>query len=111
MNTLDQLFEASDKTAQTLRVINNKFRRKILNYLSAVKSTTVTALYIDLRMEQSVASMHLGELRKAGMVNDVRRGKEKYYSLDRDAVSDLLDCCRKLNNTIIDARKRHSSVK
>ena len=41
-------------------------------------------------MGQSKVSYHLGKLKKAGLILEVKRGKWSFYSLDQRAVQDLL---------------------
>lgn len=41
-------------------------------------------------MGQSKVSYHLGKLKEAGLVREEKRGKWSFYSLDRDAVRELL---------------------
>lgn len=43
---------------------------------------TVTEIYAQLKLEQSVASQHLAILRKAGYVETLRDGKFIYYSVN-----------------------------
>jgi DNA-binding transcriptional ArsR family regulator len=47
---------------------------------------TVTELYVQLRLEQSVASQHLAILRRAGIVNAERDGKFIYYRINEERV-------------------------
>jgi ArsR family transcriptional regulator, virulence genes transcriptional regulator len=50
---------------------------------------TVTDLYIQLRLEQSVASQHLAILRRAGIVKTERDGKYIYYRVNEDRVAQI----------------------
>ncbi len=50
---------------------------------------TVTELYVNLRLEQSVTSQHLAILRKAGFVNTTRDGKYIYYSVNSDRIKEV----------------------
>jgi DNA-binding transcriptional ArsR family regulator len=43
---------------------------------------TVTEIYVQLRLEQSVASQHLAILRRAGIVRTERDGKFIYYHVN-----------------------------
>jgi DNA-binding transcriptional ArsR family regulator len=49
----------------------------------------VTEIYAKLRLEQSVASQHLGILRKAGIVNTQREGKMIRYSLNKERIKEI----------------------
>jgi DNA-binding transcriptional ArsR family regulator len=53
------------------------------------KPMTVTELYTDMKIEQSVASQHLGTLRRAGFVTCEREGKLIFYSINLSALKDM----------------------
>jgi DNA-binding transcriptional ArsR family regulator len=44
-----------------------------------------------MRVEQSVASQHLGILRDAGFVKTVKNGKYVYYEVDYDRIKTLTE--------------------
>jgi DNA-binding transcriptional ArsR family regulator len=50
---------------------------------------TVTELYVQLRLEQSVASQHLAILRRAGIVKTDRDGKYIYYRVNEERVTQI----------------------
>jgi DNA-binding transcriptional ArsR family regulator len=70
------------KGALVLRAINHKLRQVILKLINENSKMTVTEIYVQLRLEQSVASQHLAILRKAGFVSTLRDGKFIYYSVN-----------------------------
>lgn len=72
------------KAAVTLRAINHKLRQQIMRLLEENKKMTVTEIYVQLRLEQSVASQHLAILRRANIVRTDREGKFIYYSINTD---------------------------
>jgi DNA-binding transcriptional ArsR family regulator len=61
--------------------------------------TTVTELYVSLRLEQSVASQHLSILRKAGFVNTTRDGKFVYYTVNSTRFKDVNQFVQQLNRS------------
>ncbi|MBM3412578.1 MAG: helix-turn-helix transcriptional regulator [Bacteroidetes bacterium] len=77
------------KSAILLRAINHKLRQEILLWINQKGSVTVTELYVQLRLEQSVASQHLAVLRKAGFVKTTREGKKIFYSVNIDRIKAL----------------------
>jgi DNA-binding transcriptional ArsR family regulator len=81
-NQLDIDYDNVDKSARVLRALNHKLRQQVIKTITENKRLTVTQLYVKLRLEQSVASQHLGILRKAGVVSRERDGKFIYYSID-----------------------------
>ena len=76
------------KASLVYRAINHKLRRQILEQLQPGPKT-VTEIYVGLRLEQSVASQHLGILRKAKLVATARTGKHINYSIDPDGFKAL----------------------
>jgi DNA-binding transcriptional ArsR family regulator len=70
------------KAALILRAINHKLRQQMLRLLHENGKMTVTEIYIQFRLEQSVASQHLAILRKAGLVITHRDGKFIHYSVN-----------------------------
>ena len=58
--------------------------------LSDFESLTVTQIFVDLRIEQSVASQHLAILRKVDLVLTHRQGKYVHYALDRDRLATVM---------------------
>jgi ArsR family transcriptional regulator, virulence genes transcriptional regulator len=70
------------KGALIIRALNHKLRQSIIKLLEDQKYMTVTEIYIQLRVEQSVASQHLAILRTAGFLNTHRDGKHINYSID-----------------------------
>ena len=79
------------KTMIILRAINHKLRQQLIKLLDERKKMTVTEIYIEMRIEQSVASQHLAILRRAGLVTASRDGKFIYYSINYKRVKQIND--------------------
>ena len=77
------------KAALILRALNHKLRQQILKLIDDQGKMTVTEIYVQLRLEQSVASQHLAILRKAGFVKTERDGKFIYYSVNDTRLEEL----------------------
>lgn len=77
------------KAALVLRAGNHQLRQQMLQLLHQHGRTTVTEIYMKLRLEQSVASQHLAVLRRAGLVTTQKEGKHVYYSVNYDRLSDV----------------------
>ena len=77
------------KAAITLRAINHKLRQQIMRLLEDQQRMTVTEIYVQLRLEQSVASQHLAILRRAGIVETFRDGKYISYSINAQRLAQL----------------------
>jgi len=84
------------KSALVLRALNHRLRQQMIQVLDAQGKMTVTELYVQLRLEQSVASQHLAILRRAGIVRTEREGKFVYYRIDPDRVATINACVERL---------------
>ncbi|NJC27224.1 ArsR/SmtB family transcription factor [Neolewinella antarctica] len=80
-----------------LRAINHDLRKRIIDLLGAEREMTVTEIFVAIRVEQSIASQHLGILRKAGIVGTRRDGKFIYYSLNQNRLGYLANVVRELS--------------
>ena len=79
------------KASLVLRALNHKLRQQIVKMLDEKERMTVTEIYVQLRLEQSVASQHLAILRRAGIVRTERDGKFIYYHVNY-ARLDQINC-------------------
>jgi ArsR family transcriptional regulator, virulence genes transcriptional regulator len=77
------------KAALVLRALNNKLRQQVIKTIHENIRLTVTQLYINLRLEQSVASQHLAILRKAGIVSTQRDGKFIFYTINSSRIEEI----------------------
>jgi len=80
------------KASMILRALNHKLRQQIIRILDENKKLTVTELYVQLRLEQSVASQHLAILRRAGIVKTERDGKFIHYTINHNRIADIMKC-------------------
>ncbi|HEY1112934.1 MAG TPA: metalloregulator ArsR/SmtB family transcription factor [Chitinophagaceae bacterium] len=90
------------KAALVLRALNHPLRQKILKTVHQKQSINVTDLYKTLKLEQSVASQHLGILRKAGFVMPNREGRVIHYSVNYERIDELNAL---VNEILLDGRK------
>ena len=86
------------KAALVLRALNHNLRQQIIKLIDENGKMTVTQLFLQLRLEQSVASQHLAILRKASIVKTVRQGKFIYYSLNGERLEGLVEFVNSLLN-------------
>ena len=77
------------KSAMILRALNHKLRQQLLKLIDEQQKITVTEIYINLRLEQSVVSQHLAILRRAGIVATKREGKFIFYSLNYKRLEEI----------------------
>lgn len=86
------------KSSLILRALNHKLRQNILKLLEDQGKLTVTEIYVQLRLEQSVASQHLAILRRTGIVKTERDGKFIYYLLNHSRIAEIGNCVIELLN-------------
>lgn len=77
------------KSMLILRAINHKLRQQIIKLLDEKRKMTVTEIYVELRLEQSVTSQHLAILRRAGLVEAIREGKFIFYALNYKRIKEV----------------------
>jgi DNA-binding transcriptional ArsR family regulator len=77
------------KAALILRALNHKLRQQLVKLIDERKKITVTEIYVQLRLEQSVASQHLAILRKAGILVTERDGKFIYYLINSKRIDEI----------------------
>ena len=86
--------ELLDEMAETLKVMAHPMRIAILGLLENGDSFTVTQIQEYLGIGQSHTSHHLKLMKGRGVVNITRTGKLHFYSLNKEALSNVL-CCFK----------------
>ena len=86
------------KVSLIFRALNHKLRQEILKFIEKNGKSSVTDIYIQLRMDQSVSSQHLAILRRAGLLTTNREGKYVFYKLNTSKVE-------MINNMIVDLLK------
>jgi DNA-binding transcriptional ArsR family regulator len=77
------------KAALILRALNHKLRQQLIKLIDEKKRITVTEIYVQLRLEQSVASQHLAILRKAGILSTERDGKFIFYLINAKRIEEV----------------------
>lgn len=93
--TPDQLEEA----ANMLKAIAHPLRISILSYLEGGKKLTVTQIHELLGIEQSTTSHHLGILKDKGVLCSKREGKNTYYYLKDNSLSNIVHCVGKCTSS------------
>ncbi len=82
-----------------LKAIAHPVRMAMLTLLSEDGTLSVTEIHEALKIEQAVASHHLGVLKSKGVLVCKRDGKNCHYSLKYPCLSQIIDCidsCKKL---------------
>src|SRR5208282_6219989 len=84
------------KASLVLRAICHPIRKEILELIEANKGIGVKELYKKLKLEQSVCSLHLGILRRAGVIIPNRKGTNIYYSVNGKRIAFIKAIAEKL---------------
>lgn len=88
-NSLNINYLMIRKSSLILRALNHTLRQKIIQIIAEAEKITVTDLYVQLGIEQSVASQHLAILRKVDILITQRNGKFIYYKINHPKVADI----------------------
>ena len=84
-----------DMAANMLKAIAHPMRIAILKHLENGKRLTVTEIHELLGIEQSTTSHHLGILKDKGVLCSRREGKNTFYYLKHDVLSQIVDCLQR----------------
>ncbi len=87
--------EKLELAANLLKAIAHPMRIAILKQLEGGIKLTVTEIYESLGIEQAAASHHLGILKDKGVLCSKRDGKNTYYFLKHEMLSQILECINK----------------
>jgi len=78
------------RVALVLRAFNHKIRQDMIKLIDDKKKISVREIYVSLRLKnQSVGSLHLAILRKAGIVKTERNGRFIYYTINHKRVEEI----------------------
>jgi DNA-binding transcriptional ArsR family regulator len=81
-----------EEAAAKLRAIAHPMRIAIIGLLEDSEQMNVTEIYEALRIEQASASHHLNILKTKGVLESRRSGKNTYYYLKHEALSQMIEC-------------------
>ena len=84
-----------DKAAYVLKAVAHPLRIKIIQMLNRDAELNVSTIYKNLNAEQSLISHHLINMRDKGILDIRRSGKNIYYFLVDNSVSDIIECIYK----------------
>ena len=81
-----------EMAASMLKAIAHPVRIAILKHLEGGKKLTVTEIHELLGLEQSATSHQMGILKDKGVLCSRREGKNTYYYLKFEILSQIIDC-------------------
>jgi DNA-binding transcriptional ArsR family regulator len=84
-----------ESASEMLKAIAHPTRIAIVGMLDSDKKLSVTEIYEALKIEQAVASHHLSILKNKGVLLSERAGKNCYYSLKHQRLSQIIECIEK----------------
>ena len=84
-----------EKAAYVLKAVAHPLRIKIIQMLNEHHELNVSTIYKKLNAEQSLISHHLINMRDKGILDIRRSGKNIFYFLVDDAVSEIIECIYK----------------
>lgn len=84
--------ERLEIAASMLKAMAHPMRIAILKNLEGGKKLTVTEIHELLGIEQSTTSHHLGILKDKGVLCSKREGKNTFYFLKYEILSQIVDC-------------------
>ncbi len=92
MNFQKMDIDRLELASNMLKAIAHPMRIAILKNLENGKKLTVTEIHELLGIEQSTTSHHLGILKDKGVLCSKREGKNTFYYLKHDTLSQIIDC-------------------
>jgi DNA-binding transcriptional ArsR family regulator len=87
--------ECLERTARILKLLAHPHRLRIVETLAARGEAPVHEIVRGLGVSQAATSQHLATMRRAGIVEARRQGKEVWYSIGDPRSLAVLECCRR----------------
>ena len=84
--------EAIGSAADMLRTLAHPMRLRIIDLLNSADELPVSGLTEYLGIAQATTSQHLNHMRRIGLSQSERRGKEVWYSVTDPRPIALLNC-------------------
>jgi len=75
-----------EHAAELMRALAHDLRLDILRFLEHRQQASVSEIHQFLGIEQSITSQHLRVLRLASLVHTQRKGKQIFYTLNKDLI-------------------------
>ena len=84
-----------ENASEMLKAIAHPVRIAIVELLGSDQKKNVTEIYEALNIVQAVASHHLSILKNKGVLISERSGKNCYYHLKHQRLSQIIECINK----------------
>ena len=86
--------EYLDRVARMLKLLAHPHRLKIVEALDDLGASPVHVLMERLELPQAPTSQHLNLMRRAGLVEAQRKGREIWYDIADRRCLNILNCIR-----------------
>lgn len=83
-----------ERMAEMLKLLAHTHRLRIVEVLEHSDGAPVYEITRKLGLPQAVISQHLNAMKRVGLLNADRRGKEVWYSIADPRALTILDCIR-----------------
>jgi len=77
--------------ALLLKCISHPIRIQIIRLIFEHESLSVSAIHTLLKIDQPVISLHLGVLRKQGVIRAEKKGKHSYYFIVNRSIIQVIE--------------------
>ena len=81
-----------ERAAYVLKAVAHPVRIAIIDLLNQKKEIAVGEICETLKIEQSLISHHLTKMRDKGILEIRREGRNVYYSLTDDTITNIIVC-------------------
>lgn len=85
-----------ETSTEVMRAIAHPIRIAIVDLLDQRGPLSVTDIHTVLKIEQAIASHHLGILKNKGVLSSRRAGKKTIYMLSDEDVSEMISILERL---------------
>jgi len=85
------MHEKSIKIASLLKSVAHPIRIKVIRLIFENESLSVSQIYTLLNIDQPVVSLHLGILKKHGVINSKKEGKNSYYYIVNRSIIQIIE--------------------
>lgn len=82
--------EKCDECMELLRALSDKTRQEIIMLFAAKKELRANDVAKNFSLSRPAISHHLNLMKRSGLLNSRKNGKEIYYSLNKQYVVELL---------------------
>ena len=83
--------EKSIKIASLLKSVAHPIRIKVIRLIFENESLSVSQIHTLLNIDQPVVSLHLGILKKHGVINSKKEGKNSFYYIVNRSIIQIIE--------------------